>query len=202
MTIKLNPVRDFLSVHTEMLLEKARLGIVITGGVMPVLSYVKHGHEFSIPMDYEMMLQIGSEMKVFSSAAAYIGVMGPEFGFLAVQLAERAIADPLNTSIDYPRFLQDVGHILNRTAPEAFFLSIPVQLKRGNFNMRDLNRALESFDIHPERADAIVVVGRNPIKSYAMLMPFKTGQTKAQDSFGVISEEGGLFASIYAPSTN
>lgn len=206
---RLKPVPDFLTQYTEHMWDRTRACVQETGGIVPVMAYVRHGQEFSVPLAYEAIVQVGREMLTMGKAAEYLDRMGPEFGFLAIQLAERA-ADPRNAECDRRSILHEIGHTLHHVQPQAFFVSMPVRFIMGRFAPDQIGEVLRLGPGHPLAETAIIVIGRNPIRSYGLIAPFSIGDGGVPvysdplvlDSFDGKREDNGLFASIYDPSWN
>jgi hypothetical protein len=147
-------------------------------------------------------------MREMAAATAYIQRMGPEFAFLAAELAERA-EDRASMMEDKLNFLGHVGHVLYHVSPQAFFVTVPVRV----ISQGDIEDMLGRFfgDIpQPPQPNAIVVTGCNQVRSYTVVSPFSTGddgrlrhgKPQVFDSLAGNHDDGALFVNIYEPSRN
>lgn len=208
MKTDLHSLPDYLTQHTDLMVRKIRHMFNATGSLGPILSYIgPAGDEFSIPLDYDQMVVLGREMVDFSRAAYYMSRMGPQFGFYAAQAAARA-EDQACASEDRHFFMATMNHLLYHAAPTAFFVSMPTVVVVGR-----PEAMLDMVAYGPDHSDAqtaIVVVGRNQVRGYAVVTPFSVDHGRAiyKKPYTIDSCRGehvnglGPFAGLYEPSRN
>lgn len=209
MKTKLHPVSDFITRYTDHLWSRTRECIAEAGSVYSVMSYIKNGREFSIPITYDGMVVIGKEMQAgVESSAKHISGMGPVFGFVAMELASRS-DDRAFATEDRNAFSFEVENLLHHIMPDAFFVSMPIRMIVGPISASAEIAAAGPG--HPAATDAIVVIGRNKIREYAVITPFSVsgngqfgyGKPCVIDSFSGGSVIGlGPFSGLYEPSRN
>jgi len=206
----LRPVPDFLTKTVVDLWSDVRGCVERAGQVKPILCYFVGDQAYSIPLSYADMVQRGVQMRGgFGSATAYMASMGPDFGMLAMELATRAEIES-NTLIDGRSYVEHVQHMLHHIGPQAFFISIPIRFVSGEFDPVQAARAMRLGPANPDAQDAVLVMGRNPVRSYGLLTPFvkdRRGQFYYEDSIVLDSFDGsyhkdGIFGDIYEPSRN
>lgn len=203
---RLKTVPDFLVRHVDRVVVDAKDILVKTDMRVAVLRYFRNDIEFSIPLNYEYFVKIGQGMRQMASATSYIQRMGPEFAFLASELAARS-ENKASRMEDKVSFLGHVGHVLYHVAPQAFFVIAPIHVES---NDGELDRHLMNFAGQPPKPNAILVSGHNQVRSYAVINPFSTGddgrpcygEPKVFDSLAGQLDENALFADVYEPSRN
>lgn len=212
MMTKLRAVPDYLTKSTDEIVERMRFTLKDAGSVGPALFYMDPcGHQFSLPLDYDDMARIGREMTAFTKAAFYMAQMGSAFGFYAIQVAQRA-SDPRLVAEDREFFLATMNHMLWHSAPAAFFVAIPTVIVVGEATPASIAEIAAAGPSHPNAKNALVVVGRNQVRGYAVVTPFQMdadqGRVTYEKPYTIDSSRGehigclGPFSSIYDPSRN
>lgn len=210
--LKLNAVPDYLTVSTEEIVKRMRFTLRDTGDVCPALFYIDPcGHQFSLPLDYDTMVEAGQEMNSsFTRAAFYLSQMGPDFGFYASQVAQRA-TDPKCAAEDRHFFLGTMNHMLWHAAPRAFFVAMPTIVIAGKATPNAIAEIAAAGPNHPNAKNALLVVGRNHVRGYAVITPFDAhddGRVIYKKPYTIDTSRGepvsglGPFSSIYEPSRN
>jgi len=194
---------DFLTAYTDGVWRRTREIVEEAKAIMPTLTYIRDGREFSIPMTYESFAKVGKDMEMTRFAARAMGGMGPEFAMLAMAVAERS-SDLLCSVADKKHFMCEVGAVLHLISPQAFFVAAPVRFEAGKFTNEQAERMLRD-----PKPNAIIVTGRNLVRSYSLLTPFVSdgsGNLYYEKSIIIDSVEGvtaqGPFSKIYEPARN
>jgi|CXWL01.1.fsa_nt_gi hypothetical protein len=212
MKTKLRAVPDYLTNSTDEIVKRMRFTLKDEGSVGPALFYLDPcGHQFSLPLDYDDMVRIGREMSAMTKAAFYMAQMGAQFGFYAMQVAQRA-SDPRLVAEDREFFLATMNHMLWHSAPAAFFVAIPTVIVVGAATPASIAEIAAAGPNHPDAKNALVVVGRNMVRGYAVVTPFEMDADKGlvtyDKPYTIDSSRGehigclGPFSSIYDPSQN
>lgn len=201
---------DFISTYVEDITKRAKGCMGEVGDIVAMLTFLRGRREFNVPIEYEHFLRLGKDMGKAAVAASCIHAMGPEFAMLAMQLAARS-ENQKHQEEDRGHFIHDVGHMLYHMAPDAFFVSMPSLVVAGNADPALMAEIEAAGADHPNAKMAIVVIGRNPIRSYGIITPFLTdpqGNFYFDKPYTVDSLRGepsrglGPFSDIYEPTMN
>lgn len=210
MKTTISAVPDFLTNYTDEVWKRTRECINHAGVTIPMLTFIRQGREFNLPIDYNHFVGIGKSMEKTVVAAQWVSAMGPEFGMLAMQMAQRGEITE-HREQDSQHFLCNIEAMLYGMAPQAFFVSMPIKIVAGGVNPESIRELAAAGPDHPRAQNAMLVVGRNVIRSYAKIIPFLNdaqGQYYFDkgytiDSFrGEPSQKLGPFSGIYEPIWN
>ncbi len=208
MKTKLRTVPDFVVRHVDEVMANAQAVISRPGGGIPALRYFRGGKEFSLPINYEYFVKIGSKMSEMASASVYIERMGAEFAFLAAEVAARA-ADPVARLEDQVNFVHEIGHVLYHICPQAYFVSMPIRVISSTSEFDRLINLFFGGVPQPSEPNAIMVMGCNMVRNYTIISQFSTkddgvasyAKPKVYDSLSGDNNDS-LFPGIYDPSRN
>ncbi len=205
---KLTTMPDFVVQHVDKVLSDAQAVIGQNAGRVPALRYFRHGKEFSLPINYDYFVNIGNKIKGPTGAAVYIERMGPEFAFLAMEIAERS-ENPVWRLEDQLDFLGHVGHTLYHVAPQAFFVSMAVKIISHTSELERLIGLVLGGVPQPPEPNALLVMGCNQVRSYTVVTEFSDGKGRVKyskpkifDSLKGHNHADALFTGIYEPSRN
>jgi len=196
---KLHPLADFLTVYTDRIWKRTRECADESGTFVPMLSFISENHEFTLPISYDAIVEIGMGVRDIENSAKQVATVGVPFSLFAMEIAERSRVAKTRAE-DKADLFATIGGILNNIHPQAFFLSLPItmQLERQNDRKR-------------RDMPAILVVGRNQVRSYSVLTPYRMkqdsgfwyGRSIILDSIaGDPHQAHGPLARIYEPPLN
>jgi hypothetical protein len=203
----LQPMADFLTVYTNRIWQRTRDCAEDCGAFAPMLSFIDNHCEFSFPISYPAVVQVGRNMSNLELAAKEVALVGPHFGLFAMEIAQRSSVQRHRIE-DRNHLFDSVSDILKMIHPQAFFLSLPVLIERnknGDSIVRPARRSKKG-------QEAILVVGRNQVRSYSLITPYRQikevngicyDRSMIFDSMtGEPHQAQGPFANIYEPCGN
>jgi hypothetical protein len=178
-----------------------------TKAIVPIVTFVVDGEEYSFPLQYDMFIELGNKMQFTKQAVAIVENMSQPFALMAMDWAERA-QDPAKAVRDRHAFIGEVEHMLFHLAPQSFIVSAPIHMLEAVCTMEEMqNLIVSSVEVKP---NAVLVIGRNMVRTYAMITPFFRDadknfyydKTRVIDSLEGRGHEEGLFSRIYEPCPN